>query len=156
MLAAPLLAASCQSTNQPTANLAQNNQLKNYNYNAPLLVGKNLLQVEIADTPDKQEQGLSGRPPLTDEQGMLFDFGPTPSLPTFWMKDMKFNLDLIWIYDNKIVGITPGVPAPLPGQALKDLPLYHSPAPVTEVLEVNAGWAQKYRVTVGDAVSLQK
>lgn len=80
-----LLAASCaQKTISPT---------QVFDYSHRLKVGNKTILVEIADTEQKQTQGLSGRPQLTDNQGMLFNFG-TSTMPTFWMKDMKFNLDL--------------------------------------------------------------
>src|SRR6266404_1229193 len=84
-------------------------------YTQKLQVGKSIIYVEIANTDQSREQGLSGRDKLTDSQGMLFDFKNTGvTAPGFWMKDMKFNLDLIWIRENQIVGITPNVPHPEP------------------------------------------
>ena len=102
------------------------------------------------------EQGLSGRPELTDEQGMLFDFDSKETTPSFWMKDMKFNLDFVWINNNKIVGITPDVLAPIENSKLKieNLPTYFPPSPVTWVLEINSGWAKKNHLQVGDDVKL--
>ena len=89
---------------------------------------------------------------MADDQGMLFDFGPTPASTPFWMKDMNFNLDFVWIAGNKVVGITPNAPAPL--SPTENLPLYYPPEPVNQVLEVNAGWAKKNNVSVGDGVNL--
>jgi uncharacterized membrane protein (UPF0127 family) len=123
-------------------------------YTQPLTVGSAKIFVDVADTPSRWAQGLSGRDPLRDDQGMLFDFhSAQPVTPTFWMKDMKFPLDLVWINNGKIIGITKSVPQPQPGTPDADLPQYHPPAPVTEVLEVRGGWSDEHGVGVGDAVT---
>lgn len=125
------------------------------NYAQALEVGAQTLNVDIARDTKSMEQGLSGRQAMAENQGMLFDFGGE-NLPGFWMKDMKFNLDFIWIDKNKIIGITPDVPAPSPGVADSSLRLYSPPSPVNWVLEVNAGWTQKNKIKVGDSADLVK
>ena len=80
---------------------------------------------------------------------MLFDFKQSTQ-PSFWMKDMNFSLDLIWISQNKIAGVTENVPAP--SNKNQKLPLYSPPSPIDQVLEVNAGWAKKNNIAVGDEV----
>jgi uncharacterized membrane protein (UPF0127 family) len=119
-------------------------------YNTPLTIGNKNLLVEIASTDQTRMQGLSGREPLTESQGMLFDFtNTTTRQPNFWMKDMKFNIDIIWIANNKIIGITPNVLAP---SSNKELPLYSPPGDITHVLEVLAGWSNRNQIKVGDTV----
>ncbi|MBI3232412.1 MAG: DUF192 domain-containing protein [Candidatus Doudnabacteria bacterium] len=120
-------------------------------YNAPIAIGNKKIFVEVANTNEKKTQGLSGRKKLTDNQGMLFDFARINNArPGFWMKEMNFDLDLVWIKDEKIIGITPDVPRPSsPGDKL---PLYYPPAPIDAVLEVNAGWSEKNKIEVGDEV----
>ena len=56
----------------------------------------------VADKDIKRVEGLSGIEKITQDEGMLFvlDF---PSKQGFWMKDMKFPLDIIWLDDNKTV-----------------------------------------------------
>lgn len=107
--------------------------------------------VEMATTMVEQSCGLSGRTGLGDNEGMLFVFG-TPNTQTFWMKDMQFALDMIWISDNKVVGMTQNIPPPAPGTPLWRLNLYGSPPFVDKVLEVNAGAAAKDNIQVGDIV----
>jgi uncharacterized protein len=121
-------------------------------YTDSLQVGQQILRVQIMRSPAEMAQGLSGREPLTDEQGMLFDFG-TPLRPGFWMKEMKFDLDFIWVYRQQIVDITPNVPAPK--SPSDPLPLYYPGSNVDEVLEVNAGWANAHKIKIGDKVSLR-
>src|SRR3989338_4003843 len=71
-----------------------------------ILINNRELIVEIADEPHEQSLGLSGRKPLNDNQGMLFIF-PQTGFYEFWMKDMEFSLDLIWIDENNnIIEIT--------------------------------------------------
>ena len=52
--------------------------------------------MDLADTPEKRFQGLSGREILEEGTGMLFVFQEERQ-HTFWMKDMRFPLDMIWI-----------------------------------------------------------
>ncbi len=122
------------------------------NYTVPITVGNKNIAVEVADTDDAREQGLSGRPELTDEQGMLFDFTNTnESVPSFWMKGMKFAIDIIWINDKKIIGITANAPIP----KNNSLPTYSPPGQVTHVLEVASGWSRRNNVKIGDSVKLK-
>jgi uncharacterized membrane protein (UPF0127 family) len=123
-----------------------------YNYSRQLQIGSQTLNVEIADTPAKQQQGLSGKKFMDDDQGMLFDFGSVQS-PAFWMKDMSFNLDFVWIANGKVVGITPDVSHP--NSPADPLPTYNPPLPVNQVLEVNAGWGKKNNIKTGDEVRLE-
>src|SRR3989338_5410577 len=100
-------------------------------YTAPLLVGNNKIFVQVVKTPEELTKGLSGREKLTDDQGMLFIFD-RPGNYGFWMKEIKFDLDLIWIKENKIIGITPNVPHPQ--SADEKLPLYRPPSLIDTVL----------------------
>ena len=112
-----------------------------------------MFNVEVATTSVEQSRGLSYRTSLGKNDGMLFLFGSS-SVQTFWMKDMNFPLDMIWISGNTVAGFAANVPAPLPGVALWSLPLYTSPDNVDKVLEVNAGVVAKYNIKVGDAVNI--
>lgn len=109
--------------------------------------------VEIASTTLEQTRGLSFRPSLGANDGMLFLFG-SPGTQTFWMKDMNFPLDMIWINGNAVAGFAQDVPAPAPGTPLWNLPVYSSPSDVDKVLEVNAGTVAKYNMQIGDAVNI--
>lgn len=93
-------------------------------------VGENNFVVEVADSPLLRQRGLSGRSILPSGHGMLFIFD-NPGYHVFWMKEMKFNLDLVWIEGGKVVGVS---------QAFASSPnaLYTPPQPARYVLEVNA------------------
>lgn len=105
-----------------------------------------VLSVEIANEPAEHVQGLSGRSSLADNQGMLFVFSE-PIITSFWMKDMRISLDMIWIdIDGKIVGIEKYVtPETYPKT-------FNPPSPIKYVLEVNAGWSDKNKIKTGDIV----
>lgn len=126
-------------------------------YTTPLKVGDKNILVEVANTDSSREQGLATRSNLANNNGMLFDFSNTSiSFPSFWMKNMNFSLDLIWINNKKIVGITTDVPPPTAEQNLDDskLPTYYPPTNITSVLEVASGWTKKNNVHIGDVITL--
>ena len=74
------------------------------NISATIKINNHTFNVEVAKTPKDQQLGLSGRDGISDDQGMLFAFD-TPDYYNFWMKDMKFPLDIIFINNTKIISI---------------------------------------------------
>jgi uncharacterized membrane protein (UPF0127 family) len=116
-------------------------------YTTSIFVGDIEIFVDIADTSVKRMQGLSGRAALTNETGMLFVFEELVR-PRFWMKDMNFSIDIIWISsDKQIVGIERDV-------SPESFPQTFSPSePVLYVLEVPAGWAQSNGIILGTQLS---
>jgi len=103
--------------------------------------------IELADTPAKQAQGLSGKTELKDGYGMLFPFNP-PQMVSFWMKDMLISIDIIFIKDNKVVTLYTNV-EPEPEVALSMLERYSPNQIIDYVLEVPAGWSEKNKIIVG-------
>lgn len=117
-----------------------------------LRVGNTTVRAEIAQSIGQHERGLSGRARLGENEGMLFVFGIADRYP-FWMKEMRFPLDIIWIASGKVVDITRNLPAPRDGEA----PASAFPStPADQVLEVNAGFSERYGVKVGDGVKIQR
>jgi len=112
------------------------------------------IKVEIADSSQERSKGLGGRESLASDSGMLFIF-PDKGQYSFWMKGLKFPLDLIWIRDDAIVDIIENVPSPGPNQQDEDLPIYQSRIEVDKVLEVNAGVVERYQIKVGDKIILK-
>lgn len=110
-------------------------------------VGEVTLQAEAVRSPEKLYLGLSYRSELPERRGMLF-FMPAKQMQTFCMRGMRFPLDLIWISDGRVAGITPNVPPTFPGNLT-------SPGPVTHVLEVPGGFAHQYGIKAGDRVRWQ-
>lgn len=111
------------------------------------------VNVEIPLTDELKAKGLGGRTTLSENTGMLFQY-PEPDTYPFWMKGMKMPLDIIWIVDNRIVDITAKIPAPRVGDV--SLPVYRPNQPVTDILEVRAGFAAKYGLKVGDVVRIDR
>lgn len=118
-------------------------------YRGPVVQIKEVqVPVELATTTQKINKGLSGREGLPGIRGMLFVFDK-PSVYRFWMVNMRFPLDMIWIENGKVVSITENIPNDFESVGPK---FYTPSAPVRFVLEVNAGFAKKNNLSVGDTV----
>ena len=109
----------------------------------PLRLPKGTLKVVLATSSEDQEQGLGDRDSLPAGEGMLFVF-PTPGSYSFWMKDMRFSLDMVWVgADKRVKGITTNIsPATYPAT-------FSPPEYISYVLEVNAGAAHSYGIATG-------
>lgn len=116
-----------------------------------ITVGGHTLRVQIVGTAEEQAQGLSGIASIAEDEGTLFPFDP-PATPSFWMKDMLFPIDIIWIRNNTIIGMSENLPRQLPGQDEDELPLYFPPDHIDAALEINAGLAKNYGFKIGDSV----
>ena len=106
---------------------------------AEIVVGGVPLTVELAYRPADTARGLGYRDGLEPGTGMLFLF-EEPGPRSFWMKGMRFCLDIIWIEDGIIQGAAESVCPDPDGIDDKDRPSQKSPVPVSYVLEVPAGW----------------
>jgi len=111
------------------------------------------VQVEITVTEAQQNTGLSYRETLSQNAGMLFEY-ETLALPSFWMYEMSFPLDIIWIRDGEIIGIEKNVP--VPEDPTNPQEMYRPEKAVTAVLEVNAGWTEANGIKVGDEVGITR
>ncbi len=105
------------------------------------------IYVQIAKTPRQIEKGLGGQNSISEKEGMLFIM-PSAKRYLFWMKDMKFPIDIIWIYNNNIIDINKNIPI----SNNSDLPVYKSIIHANYVLEVKSGFSDRYKIKVGDAV----
>lgn len=111
--------------------------------------GKAEFNVETAVTSEQKGRGLSGRERIADHEGLLFVF-QYPGRYGFWMKDMNFAIDIIWIDENKkVVDITENA---LPASYHPPMEMFSPVHPALYVLEINAGLARKYGIEVGDDV----
>ena len=104
------------------------------------------IEVEVVDTPETREKGLSDREALPESAGMLFIFD-SPTQYGFWMKDMKFSIDIIWIDDKfTIIGIEKEV-------SPNTFPQIFSPdKDIKYVLELPAGSSSKYNIEIGTVI----
>lgn len=108
------------------------------------------IKVEIASTISARERGLAGRENLVPGRGMLFVF-PKRGYHAFWMKGMKFPIDIIWIDGNKIVDIAPRALAPEDGEEPR---VYRPRGEANFVLEARAGSAAMLGWKIGDEVTI--
>jgi len=107
------------------------------------------IDIEIADTDDKTQQGLMYRKSMEENRGMLFIF-PIAQEHAFWMKNTLISLDIIFLdKDKKIIKIHKAT-TPL---SQKSLP---SGSPTMFVVEVNAGYTDKHGIAEGDLVNFTR
>jgi uncharacterized protein len=127
------LLLSCQNKTGPTVEIITQNQKSVW------------VTVEIADTPDTEEQGLMYRESLPENAGMLF-FMPNEKIQNFWMKNTKVPLDIIFIFsDWKIGGFVEHTQPYSEANISIDKPTKY-------VLEVNAGFCKKHGIQPGDKI----
>ncbi len=109
-----------------------------------ITVGTTKISAEVADTDLKKERGLSYRPSLLADQGMIFTFQEKGKY-AFWMKGMNFPLDFIYVNDHKVVEVKENVP--------NDNLTPFSPGEfIDAVIEVNAGFVKNNSISVGQDV----
>lgn len=120
---------------------------------ATISVGEEALRVQVVQETADVTLGLGYRNGLEPGTGMLFLFGQA-STQSFWMKGMRFCLDIVWITDNQVVGAAEGACPDPPGTEDADRASYVSPGPVEYVLEVPAGWLDEHGFGDGTPVDL--
>ena len=109
------------------------------------------IPVEVADTLQKRSLGLGKRTSLKKGWGMLFVFEKRKP-HRFWMKDMQFPLDIIWLDNQRIVHIIHNAK---PANSMGEPEVMTSPVPVNFVLEIAAGQAAKLRLKTGQRMKLK-
>ena len=102
------------------------------------------VSVEISNTNDLRAIGLSGRKSLGEREGMLFIFEESDAFG-FWMKDMNFSIDIVWINDlMQVVGMEENVsPDTFPK-------IFYPPVPIRYVLELPSGYLKEHPFTQVD------
>lgn len=118
--------------------------------NGYVQIGDIRIDVEIANTNSSRATGLSGRKSLAENSGMLFLFD-LKGLYSFWMPDMYFPIDIIWILDGVIVGVEHNVSNEFD---MNNPVYYYSPEDVNMVLEVNAGFVNTKGIQIGDRIEI--
>ena len=110
------------------------------------------LSAEIPVTGELMSKGLSVKNQLRENESMLFVF-EEPLRHTFWMKDMKFPIDIMWLDSNgKIVHIEENLmPCPL----VLICPSYAPNADSQYVLETIAGFAQRHNISLGTTIKFE-
>lgn len=117
-----------------------------------VLVNDQTFKIIVAKSDKDKQIGLSGKNKIEQDQGMLFIFD-NPDYYSFWMKDMKFPIDIIYINGDKVTTVIDSAkpPGPTKGNLETYQPLYKS----DKVLEVNAGIANKYNIKKGTLVKIE-
>lgn len=112
-----------------------------------LVVGTGRVAVELARTPVEVERGLGGRDSLGPHEGMFFVF-PASDRYAFWMRDMRFSIDVVWLDEKlRVVDVKADTPP-------ESYPATFAPsAPARYVLEVPAGYAAAHGIGIGTQAS---
>lgn len=112
--------------------------------------------VTLAKSEKEKMLGLSGKKSLGANQGMLFIFDHKDSYG-FWMRKMRFPIDIIYINDGKVVDIIENAEAPQDpnSEDTSLLKIYKPKAEANYVLEINAGSAAKHKFKEGDTVKFK-
>lgn len=107
------------------------------------------IDVEIVEDSRSLSQGLMYRESMEEHQGMLFIFHPVdqPQERSMWMKNTIIPLDMIFIRQNRTIAHIAENTVPFDESSI------HSEEPVSYVLEVNAGFAEKYGIQTNYLVS---
>jgi len=114
-----------------------------------VVIGGHQVEVEKVNSL-AAERGLSNRRSLGENQGMLFVFDGYAT-PGFWMKEMNFPLDIIWIKDGTVTGLENN----LPPEGERPQKIYRPLTLINYALEVNAGWADRNNIKIGDQVTIK-
>lgn len=116
-----------------------------------LKMGSKDIVADVVSDEQARAKGLGGRPYLEDNTGMLFVF-PVADYYTFWMKDMIFAIDIIWLNkDMRVVDIKERVePSTYPNQSFKPR------QKASYVLEVSSGDVSAANLKIGDTIQVQK
>lgn len=112
-------------------------------------INNHTFNLEIAKSEKDQEIGLSKYKNISSNFGMLFLF-EKEGYYSFWMKNMKFPIDIIFIKNGKIVKIFSDVPFPKSSNSY--LPIYKPDELSDTVLEINAGLSKEYNFQKNDTV----
>ena len=112
---------------------------------------KTCFVVEIADDSEEMTRGLSGRESLDENEGMLFIFQKEIT-PSFWMKNMKFSIDIIWINEEKTVIKIDRNLNPCFGYGC---PIFSPSQPAKYVLEINSNSSLQHDISEGDKINFR-
>jgi len=112
------------------------------------------LRVYLAVTNDQQIKGLSVKDHLKENEGMLFVY-EQPSRQGFWMKDMKFPIDIIWLDNNGTVVYIKNSLQPCIMTFAFLCPTYTPDKDSLYVLETGSGFSKKHGIKIGTHADFQ-
>jgi len=117
---------------------------------ATVTINEQTFDVEVADEDEERIKGLSDRDSLDKDKGMIFIF-EEKSKYGFWMKNVNFPLDLIYISDNTIVDIVKN--AEPVAEDSTDIQIYEPKEDANYVLEIYGGLSDEYGFEIGNEVT---
>jgi len=131
-----------------TAKLAASSPCGVYRNDHAVIISGQAFEAEIPNSPAAYEKGLGGRPCILPNQAMLFIFKKPGQYP-FWMKGMKFPIDIIWIgADHKVAAVEINEqPSTYPDKFVNQNPAQY-------VVELKANTASNLHINIGTPVSL--
>ena len=113
-------------------------------------VGSSTILLEVARTPQERALGLMFRPALAEDRGMLFPADPSHPI-RMWMKNVPVALDLVFIYEGRIVALAEQVPPCLEASCPSYGPFKQA---VDQVLELRAGRAAELGLSPGEPIRI--
>lgn len=113
------------------------------------------VEVDVVETVAAKRLGLGKRDSLAWNRGMLFVYD-APGFPGIWMKDMQFDIDILWLRDRRLVDMVWRAPHAPPGDPGDRLPVYQPRELADMVLEVPAGYAQAHGWQIGDLAEIER
>lgn len=125
--------------------------LPSFGNNEKAIINNQTFNLEIADEDKEKQIGLSGRKSLPQNKGLLFIFNKSDYY-SFWMKNMLFPIDLIFINEDKVVSVYENLKPP---SSEDNLSIIQPEEPANMVLEINSGLSKKYNIKKGDIVKLE-
>ena len=116
---------------------------RNIRHDISVIAPKGTIDTELADSDSERERGLSFRNEMQISEGMLFVFDKSAKY-AFWMKDMNFPIDILWLdEEGRVVYMEENV-------AVSTYPGYFiNEAKAKYVFEINAGMANKLGIYLG-------
>ena len=117
---------------------------------ARVAIAGKIINLEVTQTPSQQALGLMYRTSLPDERGMLFEFKP-PQTVSFWMKNVKIPLDMIFLRQ----GVVRAIAANVPPCSQDPCPNYGPHPSIDQVIELRGGSAADLGLRVGDRLTVQ-
>ena len=118
-----------------------------YRSDRDVKIGGETITAETANSLAESQKGLGGRPCIPKNRGMLFGF-TKPGYYAFWMKDMKFPIDIVWIdSQHKVVGAIRNLsPKTYPHTFKNDSPAQY-------VLELKANRSKELNINSGTVIN---
>ncbi|MGD1834267.1 MAG: DUF192 domain-containing protein [Nitrososphaeraceae archaeon] len=114
-----------------------------------ILLNNITLRVDVAITDLQKQKGLSIKNTLKEDEGMIFIF-EKPKQAGFWMKGMKFPIDIIWLNNNlSIIHIEKELQ---PCPTILNCPVYKPDKDALYVLETVSGFSDKYDLKENDTI----